>query len=100
MARRSETALETAASTPRETPSTMIGRCKLLEEIGEGGIVHLAEQKETAKRKVAVKVLRPGMRMREVVARLEAERRSCFIATFHSHDQKRSTHRQRLRVDD
>ena len=66
---------------PREALGTMIGRYKLLQEIGEGGfgIVYLAEQKEPVKRKVALKVLKPGMDTREVVARFEAERQALAL---------------------
>src|SRR5918992_3178708 len=53
----------------------MIGRYKLLEQIGEGGmgLVFVAEQTEPVKRKVALKVIKPGMDSRQVVARFEAE---------------------------
>src|SRR5262245_22776899 len=58
-----------------EGPGTAIGPYKLLEQIGEGGfgIVFLAEQTEAVRRKVALKVLKPGMDTRQVVARFEAE---------------------------
>src|SRR5262245_54694481 len=57
-----------------EEPGTMIGPYKLLEKIGEGGFgaVFLAEQTEPVRRKVALKVLKPGMDTRQVVARFEA----------------------------
>ena len=40
-----------------------IGRYKLLEEIGEGGMgmVYMAEQREPVRRKVALKIIKPGM---------------------------------------
>jgi len=46
-----------------ETPGTLIGSYKLLEQIGEGGfgVVFLAEQTEPVRRKIALKVLKPGM---------------------------------------
>src|SRR5690349_14080772 len=46
-----------------ESPGTVIGPYKLLEQIGEGGfgVVFLAEQTEPVRRKVALKVLKPGM---------------------------------------
>jgi serine/threonine protein kinase len=68
----------TTTAAPREALGTMIGRYKLLQEIGEGGfgIVYLAEQKEPVKRKVALKVIKPGMDTREVVARFESERQA------------------------
>ena len=56
----------------------MIGRYKLLEEIGEGGmgVVYMAEQREPVRRKVALKVIKPGMDSRQVIARFEAERQA------------------------
>lgn len=65
--------LETSAA---ERPGMSIGPYKLVEEIGEGGfgIVFLAEQQEPVRRKVALKVLKPGMDSRHVIARFETER--------------------------
>jgi WD40 repeat protein/serine/threonine protein kinase len=65
----------------RERPGTVIGSYKLLEEIGEGGfgVVFLAEQTQPVRRKVALKVLKPGMDTRLVVARFEAERQALAI---------------------
>jgi len=64
-----------------ETPGAMVGQYKLLEEIGEGGfgVVFLAEQQQPVRRKVALKVLKPGMDTRRVVARFEAERQALAI---------------------
>src|SRR5262249_19047912 len=55
-----------------------IGRYKLLEQIGEGGMgtVFMAEQTEPVQRKVALKLIRPGMDSAQVVARFEAERQA------------------------
>src|SRR5216684_4464241 len=55
-----------------ERPGTMIGPYKLLEQIGEGGfgVVFMAEQHQPVRRKVALKVVKPGMDTRQVVARL------------------------------
>ena len=49
----------------RERPGDLIGSYKLLEPIGEGGfgVVFLAEQTEPVRRKVALKVLKPGIKM-------------------------------------
>jgi len=65
----------------RETPGTVIGPYKLLEQIGEGGfgVVFMAEQQEPVRRKVALKVLKPGMDTRQVVARFEAERQALAL---------------------
>jgi serine/threonine protein kinase len=61
-----------------EGPSTMIGPYKLLQKIGEGGmgVVYMAEQQEPVRRKVALKIIKPGMDSRQVIARFEAERQA------------------------
>jgi len=68
-------------SLPSERPGTTIGPYKLLEQIGEGGFgtVFMAEQTAPIKRKVALKVLKPGMDTKEVVARFEAERQALAL---------------------
>ena len=65
----------------RERPGTVIGPYKLLEQIGEGGfgLVFLAEQTQPVRRRVAVKILKPGMDTRQVVARFEAERQALAL---------------------
>ncbi len=62
----------------QEEPGTIIGPYTLLQQIGEGGmgVVFLAEQERPVKRRVALKVIKPGMDTREVVARFEAERQA------------------------
>jgi WD40 repeat protein/serine/threonine protein kinase len=64
-----------------ERPGTVIGPYKLLEQIGEGGfgVVFMAEQQQPLRRKVALKVLKPGMDTRQVVARFEAERQALAL---------------------
>ncbi len=59
-------------------PSEVVGRYKLLEKIGEGGFgeVWMAEQREPVKRLVALKIIKPGMDSRQIVARFEAERQA------------------------
>ncbi len=61
-----------------EAPGTVIGPYKLLEQIGEGGfgVVFLAEQQHPIRRRVALKVIKPGMDTRQVIARFEAERQA------------------------
>jgi WD40 repeat protein/serine/threonine protein kinase len=73
--------LTTAALTCREGPGTSIGPYKLLEEIGEGGfgIVFLADQQKPIRRRVALKVIKPGMDTRQVIARFEAERQALAL---------------------
>ena len=58
-----------------ECPGTQIGPYKLHQEIGEGGmgVVYMALQKEPVRRKVALKIIKPGMDTREVIARFAAE---------------------------
>ena len=53
-------------------PGSTIGSYKLLEQIGEGGfaVVFMAEQEEPVRRRVALKVIKPGMDSRDVVARI------------------------------
>src|SRR6266567_368815 len=55
-----------------------IGPYKLLEKIGEGGcgVVYMAEQEKTVRRRVALKVIKLGMDTRSVIARFEAERQA------------------------
>src|SRR5204862_6445666 len=62
-------------------PSAVIGPYKLLEQIGEGGmgVVYMAEQAAPVRRKVALKVIKPGMDTREVIARFEAERQALAL---------------------
>jgi serine/threonine protein kinase/Flp pilus assembly protein TadD len=61
-----------------EGPGTKIGRYKLLEKIGEGGmaIVYMAEQDKPIHRKVALKIIKLGMDTKQVIARFEAERQA------------------------
>jgi tetratricopeptide (TPR) repeat protein len=64
-----------------EPPGTIIGPYRLMEQIGEGGmgLVFVAEQQQPVRRKVALKVLKPGMDTRQVVARFEAERQALAL---------------------
>src|SRR5262245_49289928 len=54
-----------------EAPGTVIGPYKLLQQIGEGGmgVVFMAEQSEPIQRTIALKVIKPGMDTRQVIAR-------------------------------
>jgi WD40 repeat protein len=61
-----------------EGPGTVIGRYKLLEQIGEGGfgVVYMADQTKPISRRVALKIIKLGMDTKEVIARFEAERQA------------------------
>jgi serine/threonine protein kinase len=65
----------------RFTPGTMVGPYKLMERIGEGGFgwVFVAEQQSPVRRRVALKIIKPGMESREVIARFEAERQAIAL---------------------
>ena len=64
-----------------EKPVSMVGPYKLKEQIGEGGfgLVFVAEQQQPVKHKVALKVIKPGMDTREVMARFTAERQALAL---------------------
>jgi serine/threonine protein kinase len=64
-----------------EKHGAQIGRYKLLSVLGEGGmgVVHLAEQQQPIIRRVALKVIKPGMDSKRVVARFEAERQALAL---------------------
>ena len=64
-----------------EKPGTVIGPYKLLQQIGEGGfgVVYMAEQTEPVRRKVALKIIKPGMDTGQVIARFEAERQALAL---------------------
>jgi serine/threonine protein kinase len=69
------------ASPAIESPGAWIGPYKLVQRIGEGGmgVVYLAEQEKPVRRKVALKIIKPGMDTAQVVARFEAERQALAI---------------------
>jgi serine/threonine protein kinase len=73
--------LSTLDAPPVEEPGTVIGPYKLLEQIGEGGmgLVYMAEQTQPVRRRVALKVIKPGMDTRQVVVRFEAERQALAL---------------------
>lgn len=77
---------ETHFSSPSREPSSesfaqpldRIGPYELIEEIGVGGMgtVWVAQQIHPIRRKVALKLIKPGMDSRAVLARFEAERQA------------------------
>jgi serine/threonine protein kinase/tetratricopeptide (TPR) repeat protein len=75
---RSQGVLDATSAPLAEHAGTIIGPYKLLEQIGEGGMgtVFMAEQTHPVQRKVALKVIKPGMDTRQVIARFEAERQA------------------------
>src|SRR6202043_92506 len=64
-----------------EKPGTVIGPYKLMEQIGEGGmgLVFVAQQEQPVRRKVALKIIKPGMDSTQVIARFEAERQALAL---------------------
>ena len=65
----------------RQALGTMIGPYKLMEQIGEGGfgLVYVADQQSPIRRRVALKIIKPGMDSREVLTRFEAERQAIAL---------------------
>src|SRR5262245_848838 len=74
-------ALATIDQPITDRPGTVIGPYKLMEQIGEGGmgLVFVAEQQHPVRRRVALKVIKPGMDTRQVIARFEAERQALAL---------------------
>src|SRR5262245_50301865 len=64
-----------------EGPGTRIGWYRLLQQIGAGGmgVVYMAEQERPVRRKVALKIIRPGLDSAQVSARFEAERQALAL---------------------
>jgi serine/threonine protein kinase/Tfp pilus assembly protein PilF len=81
LAPRDNATAPTVAFHAAEQPGSSIGPYKLLQQIGEGGfgVVYMAEQTKPVRRKVALKVIKPGMDTREVIARFEAERQALAL---------------------
>src|SRR5262249_58839624 len=67
----------TTAAAVAERLGRVVGPYKLLQQIGEGGMgtVFMAEQQQPVQRKVALKVVKPGMDSHQVLASFEAERK-------------------------
>ncbi len=61
-----------------EGPGSTLGPYKLLQLIGEGGfgVVYMAQQTAPVRRRVAIKVVKPGMDSKQVVGRFESERQA------------------------
>jgi serine/threonine protein kinase/WD40 repeat protein len=73
--------ISTIDNTIVERPGAIIGPYKVMEQIGEGGmgLVFVAEQQYPVRRKVALKLIKPGMDSRQVIARFEAERQALAL---------------------
>ncbi len=72
-------ALQSLESSPiGEQPGDVVGRYTLQQQLGEGGMgtVFLAEQAEPVQRQVAIKIVKPGLDTKEVIARFESERQA------------------------
>jgi eukaryotic-like serine/threonine-protein kinase len=66
---------------PVEGAGFRIGPYKLLQKLGEGGmgVVYLAEQEAPVRRRVAVKIIKPGMDTDQVIAHFAAERQALAL---------------------
>lgn len=66
---------------PGERTGDVIGQYTLREKLGEGGMgsVWVAEERGALRRKVAIKLIKPGMDSKAVIARFENERRSLAL---------------------
>jgi serine/threonine protein kinase len=60
-----------------------IGAYKVLKKLGEGGfgVVYEAQQEQPVRRRVALKVIKPGMDSKKVIARFDAERQALALMT-------------------
>ena len=72
--------------TIRESSGSVVGPYKLLQQLGEGGmgVVYMAEQEKPVRRKVALKIIKPGMDSQQVIARFEAERQALAMMDHHN----------------
>jgi len=66
---------------PSQLVGAVIGPYKLVEQIGVGGfgLVFVAEQQKPVRRRVAIKIIKPGMDTHEVITRFEAERQALAL---------------------
>jgi len=71
----------TAKNTTVEELSGHIGQYRILNVLGEGGmgVVYLAEQQRPVRRQVAIKIIKPGMDSKQIIARFEAEQQALAL---------------------
>jgi len=76
-----EAEAEGGLGVPLDERGASVGPYKLLQKIGEGGfgVVYMAEQTTPVRRRVAVKIIKPGMDSKQVIARFEAERQALAL---------------------
>lgn len=81
-----EPTLDLPILAPPVKPGASVGPYKLLQIIGEGGfgVVFIAEQHRPMHRTVALKLIKPGMDSRQVIARFEAERQALAMMSHAS----------------
>src|SRR5205085_8492617 len=72
---------ECVPTLPPETAGGRVGPYRLLQKLGEGGMgaVWVAEQTQPVKRRVALKLIKPGMDSAQVIRRFEAERQALAL---------------------
>ena len=60
---------------------TRIGPYRLVRQIGEGGmgVVYHAQQVQPIRRDVALKIIKPGMDTKQVIARFQMERQALAV---------------------
>src|SRR5712672_3685427 len=76
-----EIGAERAKAVVGEKPGDQVDRYRLVQQIGEGGcgVVFVAEQEQPVRRRVALKVVKPGMDTKSIIARFEAERQALAL---------------------
>ncbi len=69
------------ADGPGEQPGDVVGPCRLLQQIGEGGFgtVWMSDQLQPVRRRVALKIIKPGLDSREIIARFDQERQALAL---------------------
>lgn len=72
---------EVSSEASLDKPGSLIGRYKIISLLGEGGygLVYLAEQQQPVRRQIALKIVKPGMDSKEILARFEAERQALAL---------------------